>query len=88
MPRRLLGARKVPINTTIDERLLADVDARAQELEMPRSEIIRDALRLWLQMHQQEAEVDRRLARLAEERLADEADGWVSHDAVKARTEL
>jgi len=85
MPRPVLGARKVPVNTTIDPRLLADVDARAAELELPRSAIIGEALRLWLDTQRQEAEVDRRLARLAEQRLADEADGWVDHDAVKAR---
>lgn len=88
MPRPVLGARKVPVNTTIDSRLLADVDARAKALEMPRSEIIREALRLWLDTQQQEAEVDRRLAQLAEKRMADRADDWVSHDAVKTQAGL
>jgi metal-responsive CopG/Arc/MetJ family transcriptional regulator len=88
MPRPVLGARKIPVNATIDPRLLADVDARAKALEVPRSEVIREALRLWLETQQQEAEVDRRLATLAQERLADSADDWVSHEAVKARTGL
>ena len=88
MPRHAVGARKVPVNTTIDPRLLADVDARATELELPRSAVIRDALRLWLETQRQEREVDQRLAELAEQRLADDADGWVTHDAVKARAGL
>lgn len=88
MPRRVLGARKVPVNTTLDPRLLADVDARAKALELPRSTVIGEALRLWLDMQRQEAEVDRQLAELAEGRMADETDGWVSHDAVKSRARL
>jgi metal-responsive CopG/Arc/MetJ family transcriptional regulator len=88
MPRPVLGARKVPVNTTMDPRLLADVDARAAELEMPRSEVIRQALRLWLDTQRQEAEVDRRIAALAQQRMADDADGWVPHEAVKAKVGL
>lgn len=86
MPRSVLGARKIPVNTTLDPRLLAEVDARAKALELPRSALISQALRLWLDMQKQEEEVDRRLAELAEARLADKTDGWVSHDTVKART--
>lgn len=39
--------------------------------------VITQALRRWLDMQKQEKEVDRRLTRLAESRLADETDGWV-----------
>lgn len=88
MARPAIGGRKVPITLTMDPRLLADVDARAAELEQTRSEIIREALRLWLDTQRQEAEVDRQMTRLAERRLADEADEWVSHDEVKARAGL
>lgn len=48
--------------------------------------VITQALRRWLDMQKQEKEADRRLTRLAEARLADETDGWVSHATVKART--
>ena len=88
MPRPVIGARKVAINTTIDPRLLAEVDARAQQLERTRSEIIREALRMWLEYEAQEEEIDRNLARIAEERMADPNDGWVSHEEMKRRLGL
>lgn len=87
MPRPVRGARKVPVNTMIDPRLLAEVDECARELERPRSEIIREALRLWLDTRLQEEEVDRRLAQLAEERLAQDEE-WLPHADVKARAGL
>ena len=85
MSRPVVGTRKVPVNATIDPRLLADVDARARALKLPRSQVIREALRLWLDTQRQEAEIDRRLARLAQQRLDDGADDWASHESVRAR---
>lgn len=84
MPERTGRARKVAVNTTIDRPLLAEVDEYAREQERPRSEIIREALQLWVDTQRQEAEVDRRLAEVAEQRMADD-DEWLSHDEVKAR---
>lgn len=88
MPRPVLGARKVAINTTIDPRLLAEVDARARQLERTRSEIIREALRMWLEYEEQEAEIDRNLARIAEERMADPNDRVISHEEAMKRLGL
>lgn len=88
MPRSVLGARKVPVNMTLDPRLLAEVDDKAKALELPRSTVITEALRLWLEMQTQETEIDRHLGQISQERLTDEADGWVSHDTVKAQAKL
>ena len=88
MPRSVLGARKVPVNMTLDPRLLAEVDNKAKVLELPRSTIISEALRLWLEMQAQETEIDRHLGEISQERLVDEADGWVRHDTVKAEAKL
>lgn len=52
---------------------------------MARWVVISRALRRWLDTRKQEKAADRQLTRLAKSRLADETDGWVSHDAVKAR---
>jgi len=77
-------ARRAAVNTTTDRPLLAEVDEYAREQERSRSEIIREALRLWADTQRQEAEVYRRLAEVAAQRLADD-DEWLSHNEVKAR---
>jgi len=80
MARRVaaLTRRSVAVNFTLPLELLALMDQLAAEAKLSRSEFLRNLI--------EEALEDADDVAVAEARLADEADGWVSLDELRAMT--
>lgn len=71
-----LTRRSVAVNFTLPLELLALMDQLAAEAKLSRSEFLRNLI--------QEALEDAEDLAVSRKRLADEADGWVSLDELRA----
>lgn len=88
MARPLVGQPKQHVTLTLDPQQLKDVDRAAKKLKVSRSEATREAYALWLEWLRQEAEIDRNLAKICEEREADPDAEVVPYEEARARLGL
>lgn len=86
---RPAGSRtpKVVVRVRVARDVLAAMDACSEKAGCSRSEIVQDAVSLWLDTQEDEFAVDCGLAAVAEARLAD-GDEWLAHEAVRDRAGL